>query len=187
MTRLISCLGVIAVVLIATGAVEFSKSEARDAQRKYYRALSDARDVYIRSLERALQQAAQENDADEIGRIAGEIARLKAIADEDQPNGAGLPFRKEDLADATVRFMHFSGSEMIQLKRDGSIVPPYINEYFWRVVDGKLEFIGKDGQTPTTRWDGYFISGGHAYACARFIPDPKLPNILAFEKAMGPR
>jgi hypothetical protein len=184
---MISCLGVIAVVLIATGAVEFTKTEACDAQRRYYRALSDARDVYLRSLERVMQQAAQEKDADEIGRLAGEIARLKAITDEDQPSGDGRPFRKEDLQDTTVRFMRAYGSDLIQLKRDGSIVPPLQNEYFWRVVDGKLEFIGRDGQTPTTRWAGYFLSDGHAYACARFIPDPTLPNVLAFEKAAAPK
>jgi hypothetical protein len=185
MPRLLSVLGIVSVGLFAIGAVEFTTTSARDAQRKYYRALNDARTAYLSSLDHALEIAAHDKNTDEITRIVDEITRLKNItASGDDDSGPVHSFTTQDIQDQTVRFMHQSGSELLLLKKDGSISPTLDNEYRWRVVDGKLEFLGKDGKTPTTQWAQYFSTDGRAYACARFIPDSSLTNVLVFQKPM---
>lgn len=93
-----------------------------------------------------------------------------------------IVFSKEMLAGRSIKFTNGIACTKFELKKDGAIVPPKPSEAKWRVTNGSLEFLGRDGRTVTTRWSNAVACEGFVFAFSVYLPDPKFPHVLIFEQ-----
>src|SRR5688500_11419991 len=99
---LLACLFMcIAVSVVATA---FKTPAARNAERDYRKAVKSAREQYVSSLEKAMQEAARSKDTAEVKKIVAELERVRTINDSDAPESTRLAVDADQLSGCQMRF-----------------------------------------------------------------------------------
>ena len=159
--------------------------EARRARAAYERAVADAQEKmdaevasakadYLRALSAARVEAGRRTRLDEMNALQAEADRVAATP----VVGARSKITPADVAGKRFFFMTPQRNDPLLLTPQGRIENSiHHNESFWRVRDGRLEFIDANGSTPTSTYtvltakDGQLVLSGHFD-----VDDQKLPG-----------